>query len=119
MSDKNEDDAEFCKIAVGEAFGLCGNPEDAFLNVARMMGMNEEDITDAFPIGDKYKEIIANGMPDVPKTDDPMAVLDFPRLVRRVVLARAYEMSMVTKELNIQQAVVQAHQESMDFYLAA
>ena len=114
-----EEDKEFCKIAVGEAFGLCGNPEDAFENAARLMGMNDDDVTDAFPLADKYKTIIHAGMPDTPTSGDPMEILDFPRLVRKFVMARAWEMVIINKEANLQQALLTAWQESMDFYQAA
>jgi hypothetical protein len=116
----SDEDKEFCKIAVGEAFGLCGDPEDAFENAARLMGMNEEDITDTFPLAEKYKDIVHDGMPDAPSAGaSPIEVLDFSRMVRRVVMARAWEMVIVNKEYNLQQAILAAWQESMDFYQAA
>ena len=48
MSD--DSDGLYCKIALEEAFGLCGEPEDAFREAAFFMGFTDDDLTSVFPI---------------------------------------------------------------------
>lgn len=58
------EDGLYCKIALEEAFGLCGDPEDAFREAAYFMGFTEDELEKIFPIGDRYEEVLREGISD-------------------------------------------------------
>lgn len=81
MSD--DSDGLYCKIALEEAFGLCGEPEDAFREAAFFMGFTDDDLTSVFPIGEKYSDVLRDGIGDSDCTS--------PTALRTWVLCRAWE----------------------------
>lgn len=103
MSDDGEGKL-YCKIALEEAFGLCGEPEDAFQEMAYFLGFTEEEIGEIFPIGKKYERILSEGLRDHDCTGPG---------VRVWVLARAWEIYIKDGE-TIKNAITRAWREARD-----
>jgi hypothetical protein len=96
---QTEQDKEMCAIALDEAFGLCGNNDVIFQQIAMMMGIRSESLEAVTPLKDKYRGVLAVG----PGMTD--------RSAAQWVIARAWDLT-VNENVGIMDAFNRAWEEA-------
>jgi len=96
---QTEQDREMCAIALDEAFGMCGNNDVIFQQIAMMMGIRSDALASVTPLKEKYQNVLNSG----PGATDKTAA--------RWVIARAWDLT-VNEKFGIMDAFNQAWEES-------
>ncbi len=96
---QTEQDKEMCAIALDEAFGLCGNNDVIFQQIAMMMGIRSEALDAVTPLKEKYRGVLTVG----PGMTD--------RSAAQWVIARAWDLT-VNEKLGIMDAFNRAWEEA-------
>jgi hypothetical protein len=88
-----------CAIALDEAFGMCGNNDAIFQQIAMMMGIRSDALASVTPLKEKYQNVLISG----PGATDKTAA--------RWVIARAWDLT-INEKFGIMDAFNQAWEES-------
>lgn len=98
---QTEEDKEKCAIALDEAFGMCGNNDVIFTQIAKMMGIRDDALRLVSPLKEKYRNIMASGITSADSKD----------IITRWVIARAWDLTVNEKSM-IMEAFDQAWEEA-------